>query len=102
MAAAAAKTASIGIEGIIWLVLVVGIFYFLAIRPQQKRKKEHDGLISSLRTGDRIVTIGGIHGKVTKLTDDAVTVQIAKGTSVVLDRSAVGRREEEPETTEET
>ncbi|RMD91017.1 MAG: preprotein translocase subunit YajC [Alphaproteobacteria bacterium] len=58
------------------------IFYFLLIRPQQKRMKQHRAMIDAVRRGDTIVTSGGIIGKVTKVADDEVQVEIADGTRV--------------------
>jgi len=81
------------VAGIIWLVLIVAIFYFLAIRPQQKRAKEHDALVAATKTGDKIVTVGGVHGTVKQVGGDSVTVEIAKGTSVVIDKDAIGRKQ---------
>lgn len=78
-----------GIASIAWLVLVVAVFYLLAIRPQQKRNKEHQRLLSSLKTGDDIITAGGIYGRVTKIEEQTVTVEIAKGTSVVFDKRSI-------------
>ena len=66
-----------GYEGIIMLVIMFAIFYFLLIRPQQKRAKQHKELIDSLKIGDQVVTAGGIHGKVAALQDTIVTVEVA-------------------------
>ncbi len=72
------------------------IFYFLLIRPQQRRQKEHEELLKSIGKGDRIVTGGGIHGEVTGATDDVLTLEIAnlKGERVRIkvDRMRVDRR----------
>ena len=59
------------------MLLVFGIFYFLVIRPQARRQKEHDRMLSEIERGDTVVTSGGLHGKVTGLTDDVLTVEIA-------------------------
>lgn len=80
------------------LILMFAIFYFLLIRPQQKKSKQHKELLSSLRKGDRIVSSGGLHGVITGLTDDAVTMEIAPKVRVKLSRNAVGavlKREEQ-------
>jgi len=53
------------------------IFYFLLIRPQQKRQKAHDEMLKGIAKGDDVVTAGGLHGKVTGVTDDVLTVEIA-------------------------
>ena len=72
------------------------IFYLLLIRPQQRRQKEHEGMLKSIGKGDKVVTSGGIHGEVTGATDDVLTIEIAnvKGdrVRVKLDRSRVERR----------
>ncbi len=72
------------------------IFYFLMIRPQQRRQKDHEQLLKSIDKGDRIVSTGGLHGVVTGTADDVLTVEIAnvKGerVRVKLDRARVERR----------
>jgi preprotein translocase subunit YajC len=68
------------------------IFYFLLIRPQQKRTKEHRQMISDLKKGDRIVTSGGIHGRITGLDDQTLTVEIADKVRVKVTRSNVGAK----------
>lgn len=72
------------------LVLIFVVFYFLLIRPQQKRMKEHRSMIAALRRGDRVVTGGGIIGKVSKvLNDTEVQVEIAEGVKVRVQRSTI-------------
>jgi preprotein translocase subunit YajC len=72
------------------LVLIFVVFYFLLIRPQQKRAKDHKIMLSALRRGDRVVTGGGIIGTVAKVIgDDEVTVDIAEGTRVRVLRSTI-------------
>jgi preprotein translocase subunit YajC len=80
------------------LILMFAIFYFLLIRPQQKKSKQHKELLSSLKKGDRIVSTGGLHGVITGITDDAVTMEIAPKVRVKLSRNAVGAvlKREEP------
>lgn len=77
------------------------IFYFLLIRPQQRRQKEHDQMLKSLEKGDRVVSSGGLHGVITGTSDDVLTVEIAnlKGerVRVKLDRSRIDRRLEKAE-----
>jgi preprotein translocase subunit YajC len=75
----------------IWMmVIVVVIMYFLVLRPQQKRAKEHQELVKNLRRGDTVVTSGGLVGKVTKVVDDEqVEVEIASGVRVRQMRSMV-------------
>lgn len=73
------------------LVLIFIVFYFLLIRPQQKKAKEHRALLSNLRRGDRVVTGGGIVGTVTRVVDkdDEISVEIAEGVRVKVLRSTV-------------
>ena len=72
------------------LVLIFAVFYFLLIRPQQKKAKEHKAMIAAVRRGDKIVTSGGILGKVTKVhEDDRATIEIADGVEVQVQRNAI-------------
>ena len=71
------------------LVLLAGVFYLLLVRPEQKRRKEHDQLVAALKQNDRIVMASGIHGRVTGLGDSVVTVEIAPRVQVQVDRSAI-------------
>lgn len=59
------------------LIIIFAIFYFLLIRPQQKRAKDHRNFLDSLSRGDEVVTTGGLIGKITGLTDDVVTLEVA-------------------------
>ncbi len=79
------------ITSLVPLVLIFVIFYFLLIRPQQKRAKEHKALVDGLRRGDQIVTAGGIVAKVTKVKegDEEIEVEIATDVKVKLFRSTV-------------
>jgi preprotein translocase subunit YajC len=70
-------------------MLIIGIMYFLMIRPQQKRLKDHRDMVASIRRGDTIVTSGGIIGKVTKVEEQELQVEIADGVKVKLLRSTV-------------
>ncbi len=79
-----------GLVGIIPFILMFVIFYFLLIRPQQKRMKEHRMMVENLRRGDQIVSAGGMIGKVTKvMEDDEVEVQVADGVKIRLVKSTV-------------
>jgi preprotein translocase subunit YajC len=71
------------------LVLMFVVLYFVMIRPQMKRQKEHRSMIEALAKGDEVATAGGLLGKVTKLGDAYLTVEIANGVEVQLQRSAV-------------
>ena len=72
------------------LVVIFIIFYFLLLRPQIKRAKEHKKMTEALSKNDEVVTTGGIAGKVTKIEDSFVTMQIAEGVEVQVQRSAIG------------
>lgn len=65
------------------------IFYFLLIRPQQKKAKEHREMIGNLKKGDRIITGGGLHGKVTGLDENTLTVEIADRVRVKVNRGSI-------------
>ena len=76
-----AEGAAGGMEGIktfIPLILMFVIFYFLLIRPQQKRQKDHKALLANLKRGDDIVTAGGIMGRITNVADTFITVEVAE------------------------
>ena len=66
------------------------LFWFLMVRPQQKKMKEHKAMLDALQKGDEIVTSGGMLGRVVKLTDEYVTLDVASNTEVVIQRAAVG------------
>jgi len=89
MAGTGAAQGQGGYEGIIMLVAMFAIFYFLLIRPQQKRAKQHKELIGSLKAGDTVVTAGGIHGKIVNVDDLTLTLEIATGVKIKVNRSSV-------------
>ena len=78
-----------GFSGFIPIILMFVIFYFLLIRPQQKRQKEHRNMVSSLKKGDRIITSGGLHGRITGIDDTTLTLEIADKVRVKVARSNV-------------
>ena len=78
-----------GYEGIIMLVIMFAIFYFLLIRPQSKRAKAHRELIENLTLGDNVVTAGGIHGKVAGLQEKVITIEVATGVKIKVNRSSI-------------
>ena len=74
------------------LVLIFAIMYFLLIRPQQKKLRDHQTMVGALRRGDQVVTAGGIRGKVTKVFDDAdAEVEIAEGVKVRVVKSTISQ-----------
>jgi preprotein translocase subunit YajC len=78
-----------GLMSFLPIILMFVLLYFLMIRPQMKRAKEQKAMIEALQKGDEVVTAGGIVGRITKLTDQYVTVEVAPNTEVVMQRSAV-------------
>ena len=84
------------------LIFIFVIFYFLMIRPQTKRQKEHQALVSSLKTGDKVITNSGIHGIIANVKDRTVIVKVADNVKLEFDRAAVATVEKSSETPEET
>lgn len=78
-----------GIMAFLPLILLFVVFYFLLIRPQQKRAKQHKSFMENLKKGDTVVTSGGLYGKITGITDEAVTMEIAEKVRVKVLKSAV-------------
>jgi preprotein translocase subunit YajC len=79
-----------GIQSFVPLILIFGIMYFLLIRPQQKKVKEHQAMVAALRRGDQVVTQGGVIGKVVKVKDDGeVEVEIADGVKIRVVQSTI-------------
>ena len=74
---------------LILMVLMVGIFYFLLIRPQQKKAKEHKALLDNLKKGDRIITSGGIIGTIINIDDQLVNVEIADKVRIEMARPSI-------------
>ncbi len=72
---------------IVWLVLIAGVFYFLVMRPQKKKEQERKGMLAKLQRGDRVMTIGGIHGEVVGVKENYVLVQVDKERGVILKMS---------------
>ena len=73
------------------LVLILGVFWFLIIRPQQKKQKQHLNMVDSLRKGDKVVTNGGIFGTIIKVGDDRITLEIASKVQIQIERQQVAR-----------
>lgn len=78
-----------GFSALIPLILMFVIFYFLLIRPQQKKQKEHRNMINDLKKGDKIVTGGGIHGRIIAAEDTTLTVEIAQQVRIKVNRGSV-------------
>lgn len=86
-----------GFAGLMPFLLIIVIFYFLLIRPQQKRQKQLQETISSLRIGDRVVTTGGILGVITTVRDSSFIIRSADKTMIEIARSAIADIDREPE-----
>jgi preprotein translocase subunit YajC len=73
------------------LLLIFGVFYFLLIRPQTKRAKEHREMIGKLSTGDEVVTNGGVLGRITEVSDSFVTLQVASGVAIQVQKFQIAQ-----------
>lgn len=71
------------------LIIIAVLFYFLLIRPQQKKQKEHQKLISSVKTGDKVVTNAGIHGIVSNVKEATILLKVADNVKIEMDKAAV-------------
>ena len=71
------------------LIFMFAIFYLLLIRPQQKKAKEHKVLLESLKKGDQVINAGGIHGKVTSVDESIVTLEIATGVNIKINKGFI-------------
>ena len=93
--AQAAPAAQAGPESMLtslgFMVLIFVVFYFLLIRPQQKRAKEHRALLEAIKKGDQVVTAGGLHGKVTAIDEAVVTLEVATGVNIKVDKGHIAR-----------
>ncbi len=76
---------------ILWFVVLIAIFWFLLLRPQRQEQKKRDEMIKNLHRGDRVVTMGGMHGTIVDLNDDTALVRIADKVEVTISRTAVGQ-----------
>lgn len=76
-------------QQIIPLVFMFAIFYFLLIRPQQKKAKEHKALLEGMKKGDNVITAGGVHGKVTAVENDLVTLEVANNVNIKITKSYI-------------
>lgn len=78
------------VSSLLPFILIIAVFYFLILRPQQKRQKERAKLLEGVKKGDKIITSGGFHGTVEGVEDDSVLVKIADNVKVKMDKSAIG------------
>jgi len=91
MAQSAQPEAPSLIASLLPLILIVVIFWFLLIRPQMKRNKEHKALVSGLSIGDEVVTAGGLLGKISAVADSFVTVEVNDGVGVHVQRHSIAQ-----------
>jgi len=78
-----------GMSGLLFPILLIGVMYFLMIRPQMKRAKEHKGMLEKLSRGDEVLTNGGIAGTVTDIGDSFITVEIADNVRIRVQKGAI-------------
>ena len=88
--AAAATDPTGGLMQLLPMILMFVVLWFLMVRPQMKKAKEHKALLAQLAKGDEVVTQGGILGRIVKVDESYVTVEIANGTEVVVQKPAIG------------
>lgn len=78
-------------------ILMFAVFYFLLIRPQQKKNKVRNEMLSALKVGDKVTTIGGLHGTITEITDDIIVLLVNDATKMTFERSAVNATAQQDE-----
>ena len=81
-----------GLGNLVFLALLIGVFYFLLIRPQKRRVEQHRSLIDSIQVGDEIITIGGLYGTVRTIGDDQIDIEVSPGTTLKFTKAAIARR----------
>lgn len=84
-------------SGILWMIVIFAIFYFLMIRPQQQQQKKRHEMLAALKKGDRVISIGGIYGVIKELQDDVVTLRVADNVNIKLARGGIDRVIEDEE-----
>ena len=79
---------------LIFVVLLFGLMYFVMIRPQRKRQKQHQQLIEELKRGDRVITAGGIHGVIESISEDTVIIKVESGATMRVAKGSVSLKQE--------
>lgn len=79
-----------GVQAFLPLILILAVFYFLLVRPQQKRAKEHQAMVDNLKRGDQVVTSGGLYGRLVEVSEGVVTLEVATNVMVKFQRSQIG------------
>jgi len=80
---------------LIMMALLFGVFYFIMIRPQRKRQKEHQQMMTELKKGDKVITAGGIYGVVESISEDNVVIKVESGATLRVLRQSVALRQQE-------
>jgi len=80
---------------LLFMALLFGIFYFIMIRPQRKRQKEHQQMMMELKKGDKVITTGGIYGVVESISEDSVVIKVESGVTLRVLRQSVALRQQE-------
>ncbi len=83
-----------GVLGLVWIIVMLGAFYALLVRPQRRNMAAHQALMASLEEGDEVMTMGGIYGRIHRLDDQVIELEVAPGTSFRVARSAISRKVE--------
>ena len=79
---------------LLWMILMLGAFYALLVRPQRRNMAAHQALLATLEEGDEVMTMGGIYGRIRNLGDQVIELEVAPGTSFRVARSAISRKVE--------
>ena len=87
--ATGASGGDMGLMNLLFPIILIGAFYFLLIRPQTKRAKEHKQMVESLKKGDEIVTGGGVLGRITEIGENFIQVEVAEGVQIKVQKQAV-------------
>jgi preprotein translocase subunit YajC len=88
--AAAGSNTSMIYNVLLW-VAIIGVFYFFMIRPQQKKQKDQKSFVDSLKKGDNVVTIGGLHGKIASVDATTVTLEVDRGVKMTFEKTSISR-----------
>ena len=86
---------------VVFLVLIFAIFYFLLIRPQRKKQKEHQQMMAELKRGDKVVTAGGLYGVIESISEDSVVIKVESGSTIRVASGSVALRQEQLYTTKQ-
>jgi preprotein translocase subunit YajC len=78
---------------VVFMVLLFGVFYFLIIRPQRKRQQEHQELTENLKPGDRVITIGGIYGRIESVREDSIVIKVESGATLRIAKNGIAGKQ---------